>query len=469
MNSWIQTRPLRPPIGHPNAANPGVRESIEAFLTAGSVIPAPEVLRRSQLAGYAFMRLPPEHLARAALRPDYTAALYDHLKTRVILRSLLLAWQEEGILALLFKGFQLSEFVYSTPGQRPYGDVDLQIPAMQTALASATAARLGWTESWNRERSMTPFHHELMTLISPDGSVHIDVHERLVHNLLPHVERQRQISKAVWERAREHDWDGLRVLLPTPEDCVLIGLVLNRCWGDDSWRIRVHDLPDFRAVLERFELDLLALRARARELGCSRTLELFLRLCNPLQNRLRLQPRSRWEYLAWGLQILPERGLLPLEHSLSKGWVLATKVQDVLREGPNVVRVLLALQQHESLTHLTTRMLPAVRFPAPRLQAFDIQRVIRGVQFALNLLRARPDADCLPRSLAITASLRRRGVPAVFRSGVRREGSRLLSHAWVEIGGRPLFDALEPQTAHLYTPNFTAPEPPAPEVRSVQV
>jgi Uncharacterised nucleotidyltransferase/Transglutaminase-like superfamily len=441
---------------------------IEAYLTGRqSEPPPPEVLRRFGLAGYAYTRLPTGHTVRAALRPDHTAALFDHLNVRSTLRTLLAAWQQAGIVVLLFKGFQLSEFVYPSPGQRPYGDIDLMLPLEQAALASQIATDLGWTEPWNRERSLTPFHHELMTLLSPDGRVQLDVHERLVHNLLPQVKRQTAISSAVWAQARRHDWDGLEVLLPTPEDAALVGLVLNRCWGDDSWRIAAHDLPDFEAIVGRSELTLKDLQRRAEELGCSRTLALFLRLCDPFQRHLKLKPRSRPQLLAWGLRIMPERGLLVAEHLLSKGWVTASKLQDMARELPGVLRVLWilrggVLRREHSLSDLTRRALPGLPPRAGRKEgivtsAFQIQRVIRGVHFVLNLLRVRPAANCLPRALAITASLRRMGLPAVFVSGVRRAGHRVLSHAWVELDGQPLFDATEAQTAHLYTPNYHAP------------
>ena len=43
---------------------------------------------------------------------------------------------------------------------------------------------------------------------------------------------------------------------------------------------------------------------------------------------------------------------------------------------------------------------------------------------------------CLPRALVLRAMLARRGHEAVLRIGVRRPGSGLEAHAWVECGGR---------------------------------
>jgi hypothetical protein len=44
-------------------------------------------------------------------------------------------------------------------------------------------------------------------------------------------------------------------------------------------------------------------------------------------------------------------------------------------------------------------------------------------------------STCLRRSLVLTALLRRRGLNAIVRFGVRREAHLLLAHAWVECDG----------------------------------
>lgn len=45
---------------------------------------------------------------------------------------------------------------------------------------------------------------------------------------------------------------------------------------------------------------------------------------------------------------------------------------------------------------------------------------------------------CLPRSLALQALLRRHGISADLRIGVRREAGELRAHAWIEQAGRPV-------------------------------
>ena len=66
------------------------------------------------------------------------------------------------------------------------------------------------------------------------------------------------------------------------------------------------------------------------------------------------------------------------------------------------------------------------------------RRVARVVSIAANHGPYR--ATCLRQSLALWWLLRRRGIAAEVRIGVRKEEGELLAHAWVEHGGRALND-----------------------------
>lgn len=52
--------------------------------------------------------------------------------------------------------------------------------------------------------------------------------------------------------------------------------------------------------------------------------------------------------------------------------------------------------------------------------------------------------SCLRRSLVLTALLRQRGQPAVVCVGVRRDGTRIRAHAWVECGDDTFESTAEP-------------------------
>jgi hypothetical protein len=70
--------------------------------------------------------------------------------------------------------------------------------------------------------------------------------------------------------------------------------------------------------------------------------------------------------------------------------------------------------------------------------ALAIDRVARIVDIAARHAPVR--VGCLPRALTLQWLLRRRGVPADLRVGVRKEGDRLDAHAWVEHAGTPLME-----------------------------
>jgi hypothetical protein len=65
-----------------------------------------------------------------------------------------------------------------------------------------------------------------------------------------------------------------------------------------------------------------------------------------------------------------------------------------------------------------------------------IERVAWLVEVASRLIWLR----CLPRSVALTRVLARRGVTTTVRIGVRTKDQTLFAHAWVECMGRALND-----------------------------
>lgn len=74
----------------------------------------------------------------------------------------------------------------------------------------------------------------------------------------------------------------------------------------------------------------------------------------------------------------------------------------------------------------------------PSRAAVDPDRAARLVD---RVWRLYPFATCLKKSLVLWWILRRRGVHADLRIGVRRVEGRFESHAWVQHGGRVLLDA----------------------------
>jgi hypothetical protein len=88
-------------------------------------------------------------------------------------------------------------------------------------------------------------------------------------------------------------------------------------------------------------------------------------------------------------------------------------------------------------------------------------RTVRGIRLASRILKTNPQGDCLVRSLAIYAGLRRQGWPVQFVSGVRRDALGVVGHAWVELEGKVLWELREPANRRMYQVNFVFPAAPA--------
>lgn len=61
---------------------------------------------------------------------------------------------------------------------------------------------------------------------------------------------------------------------------------------------------------------------------------------------------------------------------------------------------------------------------------------------------------CVPRSLALFTLLTERGYESSFVSGVRREETELVGHAWVTIGEEVLTASGDSHAAALFSENF---------------
>lgn len=72
---------------------------------------------------------------------------------------------------------------------------------------------------------------------------------------------------------------------------------------------------------------------------------------------------------------------------------------------------------------------------------------------------SRLPTTCLWRALAGYAALRACGEPVQFVLGVRTSGGDVVAHAWLELGGRPLAQAVDPRAS--FHPAFVHPAPGA--------
>ena len=437
-------------------------QTLADFLSGkSSDLPALDLLREHHLAAYAYTQCPADSAYKAALRADFMQATARHQIMKAELQPLLRAWQEAGITVLLLKGFYLAEFVYKIPGQRFHGDIDMLIDPAQADEAAKRAQALGWQITFRAEDSISPYSHELMQMRSPRQSVFLEVQRRGAQNYFPCHAVQQRLSEALWQASQLQRWPSEQgdvfVRLPCPEDAVLLGLVLNRAWSADAWRLRSHDYLDFAQLVEHFALSLEALQARARLLGVTKSLACFMQRCNPYREQLDMRPPTPWQQQRWDVQVMQERPHPSLERLLGKLWRLPAALRDTLRELPGLLRVAWVLQRQSDVYGVLERLVPSTTSPEVTLSLHQRQRIVRGVRWGLRLLRIRPGHSCLPRSLAIAARLRAMGAAAQFVSGIRREGAALLGHAWVELDGRVLDELHEPNNPQRYRVNLRFP------------
>ena len=436
------------------------------FLVGSGEPPPKQLLDRVRLSSYAYARLEAAHPARESLLPAFLTATTAHETAKAAVTPLIRAWRDAGIDALAFKGFALALTAYDHPGQRFYEDLDVLIRPGDAAMAERLARDLGWSVRWSAARAGNAYAHEVLHLLSADGRLMLDVHRLILHSYAPWQRRLRQLSEAAWAASDEAPLGDTTLRVLDPRDAILMGLVLNRAWSTDAWRLKPRDYVDFRVVVERHGVTKAALVERARELRCERTLARFLERCDPFERRIDLRTPSRAQRLRWSLAVARERRPYWFDHALNLPLIAPGVLRDTLLELPGLLRVLRLLRAEADVTHLLAHLDAPPNAPDARaantasplrpLAERRRYRVVRGVRWGLKLLRVRPEGDCLPRSLAVFARLRQLGAPAVFVSGVRRSDAGLHGHAWVELDGEMLPELSEPLGVR-YEPNLRYP------------
>jgi hypothetical protein len=97
--------------------------------------------------------------------------------------------------------------------------------------------------------------------------------------------------------------------------------------------------------------------------------------------------------------------------------------------------------------------------PSPRsargISAGDVDRICSIVDAAAR--RQYADASCLRRAIVIRCILGGRGASTRLRLGVRKAGSELVAHAWLELNGQPVGQAQDPRDAFATLENSHTP------------
>ncbi|HYW34038.1 MAG TPA: lasso peptide biosynthesis B2 protein [Balneolaceae bacterium] len=434
-------------------------KSLPSFLLGGDTLPSPQIIRDNNLASYAYVTIPKDHQHKENFKPEYLRALNRHYAIKKDVREILEAWASRGIEAMLLKGFYLSEFIYPAPGMRFHRDVDVLIHPDDKQKAFEIARSQGWEIVKELNRNTELDYHEAFVIYNNNGGTYMEIHRHLFHSrnkYLPH-RKQKKVSRKIWENARDHDWEGIKVKLPTPVDAALI-LALHRFWGD-GFQIEPQDPIDLRFLIQKKNVTKEELIKRAASLHCKKTVKAFLERCNPWDNHLQLSNPTKQQLTKWSLQILPERGLVLYETKLLSLFRIPATLMDIIFVLPTVVWVRLMQRRSANIPKLVARLTPNETWHKQKTKKqYPERRLVRGVKWALRLLGLSSPGPCLLRSLALYRLLRKQEKPAKFVCGLRKVDGEVRGHAWVEIDDLVLPALKEPNNRSSFNISFQYPD-----------
>ena len=434
--------------------------ALESFLLG--VIPAEnlplELMTDSRLFPLFYSSLPANHKHKAKFRPAFLAATARHAMFKVRILELVRAWNAAGIVPMLFKGFLMAEFVYDTPANRYYGDVDVIVRESDAARASQVAATFpGWVEVWNRVGNVTDFSHEESHIFSTDKNIALDLHRLALHNYGSHITQARKVTAAMWENAQEQSWENCSIMLPSAEDCALVGIVLARSWTHDAdIGVKPNDPTDLINLSQKWGLTREGLLSRASAFDLKDVVTAYLERCDPWRQKLTLGGVPKEVIFGWRASF-PRNWRSDWNKNRRERLFRAPVVAlEMLQQIPNLLRVKALMRQEINLQTIMERNEPKPR-SNPDLSMARISQVIRGLSWALRLLGPHTD-PCVPRSLSVYHALKAEGHKVEFVSGVRRNNGKLEGHAWVELNGFPLEAFGDIQASQVFKENFRYPQ-----------
>lgn len=100
--------------------------------------------------------------------------------------------------------------------------------------------------------------------------------------------------------------------------------------------------------------------------------------------------------------------------------------------------LLLSLFRFQDLHNLLKTRVPLNKAVPAKIAMSQATQIAEVVEIAAR--RRLVNATCLRRSLVLWYLLRRKGIDSNLRLGVRKEASKIMGHAWVEIDGSVIND-----------------------------
>lgn len=134
------------------------------------------------------------------------------------LDRILATLNREGIQVIALKGAALNRLVYRDLGLRPIGDVDLLIQEQHLSRARALFDELGYSQNTpsSEDLDKRDSYHYCPRLLSPDGSVEIELHRHLVRRSSPLYFEVHDL----WRQAREKGIGNQNVWILGPVDLI---------------------------------------------------------------------------------------------------------------------------------------------------------------------------------------------------------------------------------------------------------
>ncbi len=276
--------------------------------------------------------------------------------------------------------------------------------------------------------------HEVGNIRSPDGVLAVDLHCSFFPLSTGCSRRAAPRTAALLSGRETVSIDGLQLRCLQPLDAALIGIAINRGWGDDRWRPKPHDYLDLTYLRENCGVRPDALLARAAALGLLRSWHAYARACNTDTATLDLQHVARSARLRNDLAMLADGSVPTYLHRLGRGPIALLEVVQVL---PTLFAVCNVLRRSEDYAALVQALIHS----APPLdRGYNTARAVRWAMplFAPCWRLARVDPQ-LPALLGLFVLLARQAHSVELVQGTALDAGAQSAHSWwIESYGRPL-------------------------------
>jgi hypothetical protein len=416
-------------------------EQIEHDLRTGAARAiTPATARAYQLAPWAYFTAEADAPLRLQCASDYAAAWSRFQLQRQRLCELLAAWQAAAIDPTLFKGFAIALQAYPNPVLRFFHDVDVYVEPrdVQRAIAALPA---GWCID-----SVLRADHEVGSIRSPDEVLAVDLHCSFFPWSTSRSRRAARRTAALLSERETVSIDGLQLCCLQPVDAALIGIAINRGWGDDRWRPKPHDYLDLTYLRENCGVRADALLARAAALGLLRSWHAYARACNPDTATLDLRHIARSVRLRNDLAMFADGSVPTYLRRLGRAPIALLEVVQVL---PTLFAACSLLRRSDDYAALVQAL---IRSAPPLDRGYNAVRAVRWAMrlFAPYWLLARVEPPLLAL-LSLFILLARQAHSVELLRGIPLDAEAQSAHnLWIESNGRPLraFDCESIATHH---------------------